>query len=74
MSFLILFVEGSGCSLKPSQTPSSFRNMFFGSVHLGIGALLVAGTLAGDDKWLSPVYKNFYEFPVPVPPVKKPKA
>lgn len=48
--------------------------MFFGSVHLGIGALLVAGTLAGDDKWLSPVYKNFYEFPVPVPPVKKPKA
>ncbi|KAL0253072.1 hypothetical protein SLS55_010522 [Diplodia seriata] len=48
--------------------------MLFGSVHLGVGALLVAGTLAGDDQWLSPVYKNFYEFPLPTPPVKEKKA
>lgn len=48
--------------------------MFFGSIHLGAAALLVAGALAGDDKWLSPVYKNFYEFPLPTPPVKEKKA
>ncbi|KAB2577214.1 Bilirubin oxidase [Lasiodiplodia theobromae] len=48
--------------------------MFFGSIHLGTAALLVTGVFAGDDKWLSPVYKNFYEFPLPTPPVKQKKA
>jgi hypothetical protein len=25
-----------------------------------------------EGKWLSPVYENFYEFPLPIPPVKTP--
>lgn len=32
-------------------------------------AILVA---AADSQWLSPVYENFYEFPLPIPPEKKP--
>ncbi|OJD33255.1 bilirubin oxidase [Diplodia corticola] len=48
--------------------------MLFGSVHLGVGALLVAGTFAGDDKWLSPVYQNLYSVPLPTPPIKQKKA
>ncbi|KAL1626033.1 hypothetical protein SLS56_007007 [Neofusicoccum ribis] len=48
--------------------------MFFSTVQLGVGALLATGALAGDDQWLSPVYKNFYEFELPTPPVKEVKA
>ncbi|KAL3426021.1 bilirubin oxidase [Phlyctema vagabunda] len=34
---------------------------------------LLSLTRAGDDEWLSPVYTNFYQSPLPIPPVKTPK-
>lgn len=37
-------------------------------------ALLATRTFAADSDWLSPVYNNFYEFPLPIPPVKSPKT
>ncbi|KAK4980918.1 hypothetical protein LTR66_002469 [Elasticomyces elasticus] len=37
-------------------------------------ALLATQTLAAVTDWLSPVYQNFYEFPLPIPPVKVPKT
>jgi len=37
-------------------------------------ALLTTQTLAADGDWLSPVYNHFYQFPLPVPPTKTPKA
>ncbi|KAF2200190.1 hypothetical protein GQ43DRAFT_374394 [Delitschia confertaspora ATCC 74209] len=46
--------------------------MFFRSFLLA--ALLVLQTLAGDDEWLSPVYKNFYSVELPTPPTKTPKT
>jgi hypothetical protein len=34
---------------------------------------LFTPALAGDDEWLSPVYKHFYQFPLPLPGDKAPK-
>ncbi|KAF2187615.1 oxidase cueO precursor [Zopfia rhizophila CBS 207.26] len=44
-----------------------FRSFF-------VASLLACQALAGDDEWLSPVYKDFYQFPLPIPPVKTPKT
>lgn len=36
--------------------------------------LLVSQARAGDDAWLSPVYKDLFKYPLPIPPVKSPKT
>ncbi|KAF2750885.1 hypothetical protein M011DRAFT_455861 [Sporormia fimetaria CBS 119925] len=36
--------------------------------------LLVSEVFAGDDDWLSPVYKDFYKYPLPIPKDKEKKA
>jgi hypothetical protein len=33
---------------------------------------LVSVVTAGDNKWLSPEYKDIFKNPLPIPPVKKP--
>jgi bilirubin oxidase len=33
---------------------------------------LLFGLAIADGGWLSPVYKHFYEFPLPIPPIKTP--
>ncbi|KAJ9656091.1 hypothetical protein H2201_008642 [Coniosporium apollinis] len=43
----------------------------FGGLFL---AACLTGSALADFPWLSPVYQNFYEFPLPVPPIKQPKA
>ncbi|KAF1997631.1 hypothetical protein P154DRAFT_537014 [Amniculicola lignicola CBS 123094] len=40
---------------------------------LVLSALLACQALAGDDEWLSPVYKNLYSQPLPFPPIKQKK-
>ncbi|KAF2118161.1 oxidase cueO precursor [Lophiotrema nucula] len=45
----------------------SFRSLVAAS-------LLACHALAGDDKWLSPVYKNLYSEPLPFPPVVTPNV
>ncbi|PSN63509.1 hypothetical protein BS50DRAFT_500649 [Corynespora cassiicola Philippines] len=37
-------------------------------------SLLALQALAGDDKWLSPEYKQIFQNPLPFPPDKKPKS
>lgn len=37
-------------------------------------AVLLAGSALADFPWLSPVYQNIFEFPLPVPSIKQPKA
>jgi hypothetical protein len=41
-------------------------------VLMGVTALLATQALAGDDKWLSPVYKEIFQNPLPFPPEKTP--
>jgi bilirubin oxidase len=38
-----------------------------------LGFLATAGSVLGKD-WESPVYTQFFQFPLPIPPVKTPKA
>ncbi|GJC94391.1 multicopper oxidase [Colletotrichum higginsianum] len=45
--------------------------MFFRASHLVAALALFEGSSAKD--WLSPEYRFFYQFPLPIPPVKKPK-
>ncbi|KAF4773703.1 bilirubin oxidase [Colletotrichum scovillei] len=45
--------------------------MFFRASHLVAAMALFEGSSAKD--WLSPEYKYFYQFPLPIPPVKQPK-
>ncbi|KAF9878648.1 multicopper oxidase [Colletotrichum karsti] len=45
--------------------------MFFRTSHVVAAMALFEGSLAKD--WLSPEYKFFYQFPLPIPPVKQPK-
>jgi len=40
---------------------------------LAVFALLATQTFAGDDDWQSPVYRDFFKYPLPVPPVKEKK-
>ena len=40
------------------------------SLVLLCSALLFGQTLAGDDEWLSPVYTQFFQNPLPFPPDK----
>ncbi|KAJ4313124.1 hypothetical protein N0V94_007103 [Neodidymelliopsis sp. IMI 364377] len=42
------------------------------SVFLGIASLFTSQNLAGDDQWLSPVYKEIFQNPLPFPPDKAP--
>lgn len=35
-------------------------------------SLLISVAIADGGGWLSPVYTHFYEFPLPIPPVKVP--
>jgi bilirubin oxidase len=42
------------------------RSLFF------INALLMSSVAADQFKWLSPVYNHFFEFPLPISPVKQP--
>ncbi|KAF2808591.1 Cupredoxin [Mytilinidion resinicola] len=41
---------------------------------LALAAVLAGTSFAGDDQWLSPVYKAFYQYSLPLPPVKTPKT
>jgi bilirubin oxidase len=42
--------------------------------HLSLAlATLVSQAFAGDDAWVSPVYKEIFQNPLPFPPVKTPK-
>ncbi|CAO2656914.1 Nn.00g057170.m01.CDS01 [Neocucurbitaria sp. VM-36] len=43
------------------------------SLFVGVAAILVSPALAGDDKWLSPEYKQIFQNPLPIP-IDKPKA
>ncbi|KAK1996066.1 multicopper oxidase [Colletotrichum falcatum] len=45
--------------------------MLFRASHLAAAMALLEGASASD--WLSPEYRFFYQFPLPVPPLKKPK-
>ncbi|OLN81026.1 Bilirubin oxidase 2 [Colletotrichum chlorophyti] len=45
--------------------------MFFRTSHVVAAMALLEGSLAKD--WLSPEYRFFYQFPLPIPPVKQPK-
>ncbi|KAF6808186.1 Bilirubin oxidase 2 [Colletotrichum sojae] len=45
--------------------------MFFKTSHLVAVMALLEGSMAKD--WLSPEYRFFYQFPLPIPPVKQPK-
>jgi len=46
---------------------ASIRSLFLAS-------LLAYRVVAGDDEWQSPVYKDFYKFPLPIPIDKTPKT
>jgi hypothetical protein len=39
-----------------------------------VASLLVFGANAGVDEWLSPVYKDFYKYPLPIPQNKARKS
>ncbi|KAF4813728.1 Bilirubin oxidase [Colletotrichum siamense] len=45
--------------------------MLFRASHLAAAMALFEGSSAKD--WLSPEYRFFYQFPLPIPPVKQPK-
>jgi bilirubin oxidase len=36
----------------------------------GVAAILASQAIAGDDKWLSPVYTEIFQNPLPFPPDK----
>ncbi|KAH7399467.1 oxidase cueO precursor [Pyrenochaeta sp. MPI-SDFR-AT-0127] len=40
-------------------------------ISLGVSAILASQALAGDDKWLSPEYKQIFQNPLPIPPPKR---
>lgn len=40
-------------------------------LSFGFSALLASQALAGDDKWLSPEYKQIFQNPLPIPETKK---
>ena len=40
------------------------------SLALLSSSLLFGRAIAGDDQWLSPVYTDFFKYPLPFPPDK----
>lgn len=40
------------------------------SLFLGSAATLVSRAFAGDTDWVSPVYKEIFQNPMPIPPNK----
>jgi bilirubin oxidase len=39
-------------------------------LSVGLAAILTSQAIAGDEKWLSPVYTEIYQNPLPFPPDK----
>jgi hypothetical protein len=39
-------------------------------ISVGLAAILTSQAIAGDGKWLSPVYTEIYQNPLPFPPDK----
>lgn len=42
-------------------------------IPIAVASLFAGQALAGDDKWLSPVYKEIFQNELPIPPPKEKK-
>lgn len=63
-----------GRSWSIFKAPDSLTCIMKSYFSLVVASLLARHVFAGDDEWLSPVYKQIFEKPLPFPPEKSPKA
>lgn len=67
-----IFQAQSALSIQEVTLCAAYTMTVFRS--LAAALLLANFAHAGDDDWVSPVYKDIFKYPLPIPPTKPPKT